>query len=131
MKRVGIILCAVMILLMCSCSSSGEVSATDKGISIAKEAVGVADLYLDGIYDYSMAIDQLNALDSETSYVENLPNDTSEERKQRTVDLLISTNISLLSSKILNHSVSNDDNKYDEIVEVRNELASAVGLSER
>lgn len=106
---------------------SGGTKASKKAVSVAKQAVEVADEYLDGGLTYSEAIDKLDALESDMAYVDDL--DAGDEHK--TADWSISVSIVLLSSNILFDHMDSTSESYDKVLDERNSLAEKAGLKKR
>ncbi|MCD8295044.1 MAG: hypothetical protein LUE27_07380 [Clostridia bacterium] len=115
----------------CACGSKSSTNATDKGVSVASQAIEVIDGYLDGKTSYDTAKDTLSSLSSEMDYIEDMPNETSDEMAQRTADTLIRSKLTIISGDILDDYYHGDNETYDKIVEDRNELAENAGLESR
>lgn len=131
MKRfLSLALAAMLLITACSCSGGGG-NASDKAVSVASQAIEIADQYLDGDIDAGEADEKLDDLIEQMSYVDDLPDETAEESRQRAADFLISTDLTVLSYSIFNDNYEQTSDSYDEVVENRNELASDAGLKER
>ena len=127
LRRFFIIVFSIILVLLTFSSCGGKTKASDKAISVAKSAIGVADDYLDSKLSYSEASEKLSKLKDEMEYVDNL--ETGDAHKA--ADFSISTSITLLSSDIFNDSLKGSSDTYDKILKARNDLADKAGLSKR
>lgn len=130
-KKTAVLCCALVatVLLVGGCSKS--IDASDKAVSIAKQAIEVVDQYLDGGVDGSEASDKLDELKEEMEYVDDMPTGTSEEKRRHTADSSIATDIFILSTDIVLDKHNADADSYDKLVDKRNELAEEIGESKR
>lgn len=127
-KTVSLILAVVMLAaILTGCGS--KVEASEKGISIARSAIQIADDYLDNEITGDRAMDKLDELAEEMDYLDSMPRDTDEENSQYLADFSISCDITILSHNIMEDSFG--DNKYDDIIETRNSLAESIGDNKR
>lgn len=121
----GILVIVVLVIALSGCS--GSTKASDKAISIGKQAVSVVDDYLDGKLTYDEADEKLDGLKSDMQYVDDLPQDD----EHKAADFGISTDITLISHDLLIDNVDNTSESYDELVDRRNALAEEVGEKKR
>ena len=119
------VLLALVVFLSCGCGS--KTKASDKAISVAKQAVEVADNYLDGKVSKDIAYDKLNSLYDEMSYVDNL----TDSDPNKTEDFYIQLDTLHLSTSVLLNDINNDSKSYDEVIKARNDLAEDAGLKAR
>lgn len=122
-------LCCALVAAMLLCTngcSGGGTALSDKALSVAKQAVEVADAYIDMEIDSDEAEEKLDALEEEMEYSFDLAID--DEHK---ADYTISVDLTLLSSAISNDSYDNTSESYDKVVEARNSLAEDAGLKKR
>ena len=117
----------VIIAILAGCGN--KVEATEKGISIARSAIKVADDYLDNNISGDKADEKLEELQKKMEYVDSMPRDTDEQNDQYQADFLIQCDLVLLSHNIMFDKYG--DNKYDDIIEVRNSLAERIGEKKR
>jgi len=103
----------------------GGTALSDKALSVAKQAVEVADAYIDMEIDSDEADEKLDALKEEMEYTDDLPAEDKSE------DYVISTDLTLISHAILMDSIDNTSESYDKVVEARNSLAEDAGLKKR
>lgn len=104
-----------------------KTKASSKAISVATQAVAVADKYLNGVVSYDQIKADLNNIQNEMKYAENGGTGTDEQR----ADFSISLDILHLSTTILFDSIDKNAKSYDEVLEARNELAEDAGLTTR
>ena len=125
MKKV---LCCALVAAMLLCTngcSGGGTALSDKALSVAKQAVEVADAYIDMEIDSDEAEEKLDALEEEMEYTDDLP------AGDKSGDYVISTDLTLISHAILMDSIDNTSESYDKVVEARNSLAEDAGLKKR
>lgn len=122
-----ILVLTAMITTFAGCGN--KVEATEKGISIARSAIKVADDYLDNNISGDKADEKLEELQEKMEYVDSMPRDTDEQNDQYQADFLIQCDLVLLSHNIMFDKYG--DNKYDDIIEVRNSLAERIGEKKR
>lgn len=129
MKRtVSLILAVVMLAgMLTGCGS--KVEASEKGTSIARSAIQIADDYLDNEITGDRAMDKLDELSEKMEYLDSMPRDTDEENSQYLADFGISTDLTMLAHEILFDK--NGENRYDKIIEIRNDLAETIGDDKR
>ena len=118
MKRITMLALAVVMLL--SLVACGGADGSEDAISVGKNAVSVADRYLDGNMSADDARDKLEDLLERMDYLD----DMTAEDEWYYEDHLIRGYISSLNTYILL-----DD--YGKIESVRNDLASKVGENKR
>ena len=118
LKRIALFTLAVVMLL--SLAACGGAKGSEDAISIGKNAISVADRYLDGNMTADAARDKLEDLLDRMDYLD----DMSAEDEWYYEDHLIRSYISSLDTYILI-----DD--YGKIESVRNDLASKVGENKR
>lgn len=125
-KRIAIFLVTVLSVLfaLSGCSST---KASDKAVSIAKQAIEAVDDYLDGKITYDSVSAKIDDLCNEMAYVDDLDRDD----EHKAADYSISVSISTLPSDLLWDNYHNDDESYAKVVETRNELAEEAGLKKR
>lgn len=109
-------------LVICGCGGGSELSS--KAQAVAKQAVEVADGYLDGELDYDAASEVLDELDEEMEYVYGNEDPNMD-------DMGVSSDISLLSHAILMDDLDETSESYDEVVDKRNDIANAAGIAKR
>ncbi len=124
-KTKFMLLFLVISLLLAGCGGGSKASA--KAVSVAKSAVEVADDYLDGRLSYSQADAKLDQLKEEMAYVDDL----KQGDENKASDFSISVSITLLSTDIFHDSVNKTSESYNKVIETRNDLAKAAGLSKR
>ena len=125
MKKVIMPFLCLSLILFAACSTG--IDASDKAVSVAKNAIEVVDAYLDGEMTYSETSDQLDTLKSEMDYVDEM--EPGAEHKAE--DFSIGAKILMLSTKVTSNSIYGDSESYEEVVDARNELAEDVGLGKR
>lgn len=121
----GILVILALAIILSGCS--GGTKASNKAVSVGKQAVSVADDYLDGKLTYDEADEKLDELSDEMDYVD----DMKQGDKNKAADFSIQANIVRLSSGIFNDSISGTDETYDSVVDTRNSLADKVGEKKR
>lgn len=122
MRKVkALILAFTAVLILTACG--GGTKAIAKAVSIATQALEVADTYLDGGSTSSEATKALRAFDMD--YVSNDNSDS------HTADFAISTDLTLLSHAITMESIDKSSKSYDDFLEARNKLATDAGLKKR
>jgi len=120
----SIIVLAIVIGWYCWVSSSNTVTAakaSEKAIGIAKEAVEVADDYLDGELYILWAEEEMGYLLSEMSYVNNLSDNISTKDGDTEIYMDI---FNLYYALYYGQS-------YDDILLYRNYIASDIGVRRR
>lgn len=130
--RVCAALCATSFLLaaaLTSCGGGSNVKASEKAVSIGKSAIAIADDYLDNNVSSDVAVSRLESLNEKMEYVDNLPEDTAEERAVRTADFSVSVSLTILCHDITMDSI--DNGHYSQIKESRNKLAKEIGEKAR
>ena len=129
MRNTVALFLALVMLVAVLTGCGGKVEASEKGISIARSAIQIADDYLDNEITGDRAMDKLDELSEKMDYLDSMPRDTDEQNTQYLADFGISTDLTLLSHEILFDK--NGENRYDKIIEIRNELAKDVGEDKR
>lgn len=129
MKRTASLILAVLMLAAILTGCGTKVEASEKGISIARSAIQIADDYLDNEITGDRAIDKLDELSEKMEYLDSMPRDTDEENSQYLADFGISTDLTMLAHEILFDK--NGENRYDKIIEIRNDLAETIGDDKR
>lgn len=122
-----ILILAAVLTLLFGCGN--KVNATEKGISIARSAIKIADDYLDNNISGDEAGKKLDELIEKMKYVDNMPTGTADEESQYLADFFIQSDLLILSHNIMFDKYG--DNKYDKIIEVRNDLAASIGEKQR
>ncbi|MCD8206887.1 MAG: hypothetical protein LUD72_03010 [Bacteroidales bacterium] len=117
--------------MACACGSTESASATAKGISVAQQAIDAIDGYLDGKTSGDSARDKLDELTDEMDYVDDLPRDTAQEEEHYAADWSIRLDLTGAVSQILLDQYNGDNESFDKIVDVRNDIAEAAGLETR
>lgn len=130
-KKTAVLCCTLAVTALLAGGCSKSVDASDKAVSVAKQAIEVVDQYLDGETDGSEASDKLDELKEEMEYVDDMPTGTSEEKRRHTADSSIAADIFILSTDIVLDKHDADADSYDELVDKRNELAEKIGEDER
>lgn len=130
-KKTAVLCCALVATVLLASGCSKSIDASDKAVSIAKQAIEVVDQYLDGGVDGSEASDKLDELKEEMEYVDDMPTGTSKEKRRHTADSSIATDIFILSTDIVLDKHNADADSYDKLVDKRNELAEEIGESKR
>lgn len=116
------------IVLFCACSQQSKTNASQKGISIAAQAVAVLDGYLDGSVNYESASDQLDELYHKMDYTSEYHAPMSDEE---TADWLIHQQIIHASHQMTMDNYKGSAETYDSVIEARNEIAVLAGKNER
>lgn len=129
MKRTVSLILAVLMLAAILTGCGSKVEASEKGISIARSAIQIADDYLDNEITGDRAMDKLDELSEKMEYLDSMPRDTDEENSQYLADFGISTDLTMLAHEILFDK--NGENRYDKIIEIRNDLAETIGDDKR
>lgn len=129
MKNKFLCLCAILLsaLLLFSGCGKEEPKASDKAISVGKQAVEVADDYLDGKSTYDTAYDKLDALLEELDYVDDL----TDSDENYPYDFYIQLDVLDVQTQILLDDMKSTAETYDNILKSRNDLADEVGISSR
>lgn len=122
-----VLMILIIVALLAGCGS--KVNATDKAISVGRSAIEIADEYLDNDCTADSALRDLDELSEKMEYVDSMPNDTSEEQKQRTADFGVQSALVVLSHEITMDKFHND--RYDDIVDARNKIAELIGEDKR
>lgn len=130
-KKTAVLCCTLAAAALLAGGCSKSVDASDKAVSVAKQAIEVVDQYLDGETDGSEASDKLDELKEKMEYVDDMPTGTSKEKRQHTADSSVATDIFILSADIVLDKHDADVDSYDELVSKRNELAEKIGEDER
>lgn len=122
-----LIVILILILIVSIAFFPQRNKASQKAISIGKQAVDIADNYLDGELSYLTACDKLDELNQKMDYVDNLKH----EDKNKAADFGISGDILILSTEILSDGSANTSDTYKSVIEARNTLASHVKVKKR
>ena len=126
-KRIMSAIAVVMSMLLLIAGCSGGTKASDKAVSVGKQAIAVADDYLDGKMSYKDANEKLSELKEEMEYVDNL----EQGDKHKAADFGVSTGILTLSTSMLSDSFDSTSDTYAKVVEARNSLAEKIGQKKR
>lgn len=128
-KRITLLVLPILTIAMILVGCGSKVNATDKAISVGRSAIEIADEYLDNNCTADSALRDLEALSEKMEYVDSMPNGTSEEQSQRTADFGVQSALVVLSHEIMMDKYQND--RYDDIVDARNEIAELIGEDKR
>ena len=99
-------------------------AASERNINIARQAVGIADEFLDGSITARAAhnrIDELSDIDTTR---------TSDSRAN-TDNLLLSTGVLILRTSLNDAALTDTTETYDRVMDARNILARRVGMRTR
>lgn len=124
-KLLAAALCFVFTIGLFGCSE--KTNASDKALSVGKQAISIVDEYLDGTATYEEAYEKLSELQEEMDYVD----DMDRENEHRVDDFLISSDLIMLSHRLLMDYYDGTDETYNDIIEQRNDLAEEIGESKR
>ena len=114
---------AVFLLLIGLCACGAKTQASAKAVSVAKQAVEIADNYLDGKIKYEKATEQLDDLDMSYAY--------EDKSASHTADVVISSDLTILKHNILMDKIDKTSESYNKVLEARNEIAKDAGLKTR
>lgn len=120
-KAYALLLSLALVISLAGCGGGPE--GSDKAISTGKQAVEVADKYLDGEYDDDEAIEKITKLDDAMDYTSDL--------SFTEPDRAVATCISSIWHDILMDHIDQTAESYDELVGSRNKLAELVGMKKR
>lgn len=125
MKKIMVLLAVIMMMTitLVACGSK----ASDKAISVAERAVEIADEYLDNEITYSEASEEIDELEEDMEYVDNLDHDA----ENTVADFGISADLLSLSVSMTIDNYKSTSDSYDKVLEARNKLADDAGLKER
>ena len=123
-KIVALVLALVLVTGLVACSGR---KASDKAISVGKEALEVVDGYLDRKISSADAREKLDSLKTDMEYV----NDLSSDDKNKIPDFFVQSDLLILSSSILTDGLSGTDETYAKVLKARNELAKNIGEKAR
>ncbi len=110
-------------LLLCSCGKKTKCSG--QAVSVGKSAIEAADDYLDNNQSAHDALDRLDELKEKMEYVGS--EDVS--KPTHSADYSVSSDLVLLSHEITFDSIDHD--RYDKILEKRNDIAKTIGEKKR
>lgn len=110
-------------LLLCSCGKKTKCSG--QAVSVGKSAIEAADDYLDSNQSAHDALDRLDELKEKMEYVDS--EDAS--KPTHSADYSVSSDLVLLSHEITFDSIDHD--RYDKILEKRNDIAKTIGEKKR
>ena len=115
-------------LLLCSCGKKTKCSG--QAVSVGKSAIEAADDYLDnnrGVFEIYTedALGRLDELKEKMEYVDS--EDVS--KPTHSADYSVSSDLVLLSHEITFDSIDHD--RYDKILEKRNDIAKTIGEKKR
>jgi len=127
MKNKLCIFASIIFIISTFVGCSANIKASDKAISVGKQAIAVADDYLDGSLTYNAASDKLDDLKEQMKYVDDL----KQGDENKAADFSVSSGITILSSAIFSDSIGSSDDTYNKIVEARNSLAEKIGEKKR
>ena len=127
MKKMLVLILAV-VLLLTACSGT-KVTASAKAVSVGKQTVETLDAYLDGSMPGNDANEKLSDLGQQLDYAY----DYSRKRMsdQERADWTIRIDITLVNHEVIMDNYKGDPERFDKIVEYRNEIAELVGVSKR
>ena len=119
-KELVLLLTTVAMVFFMGCGETGRYeSATARNRAIAEQAVSIADDFLDLRIDGYTAwsrIGELGEIDRDTG---------------NSADFHLSTTVLLLSGDLLLYSPDSPSERFEEILERRNGLATGLGMDER
>lgn len=118
-----IISLSLVALLVFSLTACGDPKVSKKAISCGTKALEVADDYIDETIDANKAREKLDELKSEMEYVD----DMSQDDENKAGDFSVQSGLSVLSSAILNDSITDDDKSYLKVKDARDNLAKDIG----
>ena len=130
MKKILVLIFVNLFLL--SCVSCATTSASIKAVSVGKQAIVILDDYLDGKQDYKSAYEQVEELFDQMKYAESYNEiDYSDRTDEQKADKDVY--FYLLSSKIylISDNMDRTPESYAKVLEIRNELAQVIGVSDR
>ena len=113
-KFVYLFMTLLLVFLMVSCNSSTP-NISNETTSAIKRSIKIADKYLDYDMDYETAGKELDKI---INSLKNLKNPTHDDES-------IKITIMSLDANILYDQIG--DSEYDEILQLRNELADIIG----
>ena len=114
---------AVLLLLIGLCACGAKTQASAKAVSVAKQAVEIADNYLDGKIKYEKATEQLDDLDMSYAY--------DDKSASHTADVAISTDLTMLRGAIVTDHFDQTSESYNKVLAKRNDIAKDAGLKTR
>lgn len=110
-------------LLLCSCGKKTKCSG--QAVSVGKSAIEAADEYLDNDRSAESATNRLEELREKMDYV----NTEDSTKSSHFSDYSVSTDLLMLSHEITMDSFDHD--RYDKIVQKRNDIAKTIGEKKR
>lgn len=119
-------LCIALMSTLVACSGS-DPKASDKAISVGKQAIVTVDDYLDGNITYDEADNKLSELYDDMSYV----SDMDEDDEHKAYDSSIEVDLLTISHNVTMDHFQGSNETYDDIMESRNELAEKIGEKDR
>ena len=130
-KIIGGLLLAFLIFLLVTkvvvtLQENGK-TPSSKALSVAKQAIQVADDYLDGKITGNKAKAEFDGFNESMKYVDDL----SRTDKNRQEDYNIQHGIFILSTSISTDDYKKTSESYDHVMESRNNLAKDAGLKNR
>lgn len=128
-KRIAFLVLPILTIVMFLVACGSKVNATDKAISVGRSAIEIADEYLDNNCTADSALRDLEALIEKMEYVDSMPTGTAEEQSQHSADFGVESYLVILNHDILMDKYHND--RYDDIVETRNNIAELIGEDRR
>lgn len=114
-------LAAIMVLALTGC---GGIDASNKAVSIGKQALTAVDEYLDGESEYFNVKDRLDECYDELEYADDLPIDEK-------ADWYIRVDILNMSAYLNSDHYDGNAETYDKLIESRNSLAEDLGEKTR
>lgn len=125
-RKAAIIFTILSALLLASCGTE-ERTASEKAISVGKQALEATDCYLDGEATYDRAYEKIGDLYSDMSYV----SDQEFNEEHHAEDSMIRTHISSIQTRLTSDNFHNDSDSYKELLDARNKLAEDLGEKKR
>ncbi len=128
MKRFALFLLIVALLMgVAACSPASK--ASQKGQSVAKQAIETLDDYLDGNTTLDSAREKLFDLHDQMSYTNEYAGKEKTDAQQE--DWFISHHLLMAALAVDMDSYKGNADTYDDIIKQRNELAALVGIKKR
>lgn len=117
-KSLSVLFIIVIVLSLTGCGGS-ELTASNKALACANEAVKIGESYLSYEITYKEASARIDELQSDMNYIHD---DSDDNSPNHIADLSISSDILALSLALTNDNYNSSAGTYDEIAEVINSL---------
>ena len=127
MKKILVLILAI-VLLLTACSET-KVVASAKAVSVGKQTVETLDAYLDGSMSGKDANEKLSDLGQQLDYTHDYSGKKLSDQER--ADWTIRMDITLVNHEVIMDNYKGDPERFDKIVEYRNEIAELVGGSKR